>query len=178
MDPPSDALYRLRYRALGRGSPCGPGCLYHCCDPVITCFSIAAHAPLADRLLKALPERRRQIERFAPFLIFEALSLPDLPALPGIDTARPPQGFVQVNLLWRCPHLRDGLCSVYDQPRPSICTGFRHCPEHAAGGFSEERFLELARGYWGLRRRVLECAAGAVGEALARREMKELIFLL
>lgn len=177
---PADAFpvarYRLRYRTFDPGLPCGQGCAYSCCDPVITCFHIEEDH-LAERLAGALGERCRQVLRLAPFLEFQALSLPELPPVAAIDTAPPPPGFVRVNLLWRCPHLSGGLCSVHDQPKPSICTRYVHCPEHSIASLDEERFLELARLYWGLRRRVMEWAAGDVFAALSRREEARNFFL-
>jgi len=172
---------RLRYRRFDPRLPCGAGCLYNCCDPVITCFNIEDGPDLALRLEGVLPERRRDLLQQAPFLEFAALSLPELPETCGIDTARPPAGRLQVNLLWRCPHLEGGLCAIHGQPRPPLCTDYNHCPEQAvartgAGSLAEETFVTLARAYWGLRGRVLACAAATGREALARREMKDKVF--
>jgi hypothetical protein len=175
MDPPGQESFprgylRLRYRAFDPREPCGKGCLYHCCDPLITSFNIKDAPDLPARLERLLEVRRNEIARLAPSLEFGGLSLPQLPAVAGIDTAAPPPGFLQVSLLWRCRHLAAGLCAIYGRPRPIICTRYVHCPEHRAPRLGEEDFLELAEGYWRLRRLVLGSAATTVAGALARRK--------
>jgi hypothetical protein len=176
MEPPEGG-YRRRYQTFDLRRPCGLGCLYNCCDPVITYFNIQEGADLAARLEECLPAECSRIQQMAPFLEFVAVSLPELPAIPGIDTAPPPPGRVQVNLLWSCPHLAGGLCAIHDRPRPGLCTAYVHCPEHFIDELDEERFLELARSYGRLRRQVVACAAPTVEEGLVRRKAKETIFL-
>ena len=175
--PPRESIfpevrYLERYRSFSKcfDKPCGLGCAYNCCDPIIT--SIIMPKAKAERnfqrTLRATEQSLRkdiggdenvlELVGFfvAPSFFRECLVKgPDF----GINIDRT---FLQVYLLFGCPRLNpDGLCSIYNKPgRFNLCSEFKGCPEYCIKEtMPESSFLTLSFNYWLMRKLIIGSSA-------------------
>jgi len=178
--------YRDRYRSFPKlkDVPCGVGCAYNCCDPIITSMIVpraVAEKDLHNTVVRAGENLRHDIEGNLNILAFYGFFVtpfffPDcLVKGPDFGINKDFNRYIQVYALFNCPRLTpEGLCSIYNQERFNLCGEFRGCPEYCIKDSTpESSFLVLSFNYWLMRKLIVVSAASDAAEAIDERKRNE-----
>ncbi len=171
--------YRARYRSFPKvkGTPCGIGCAYNCCNPIIASMVVAKSAAEADLpgTIKAAGENlRKDIEgdlkvlTLCGFFVTPSFFRDCLVNGPKFGINKNSDEYVQVYVLFDCPRLTpEGLCSIYNQKRFDLCGKYRGCPEYCIKDTTPEgSFIVLSFNYWLMRQLIAVSARGSAEEAV------------
>ena len=174
-----ELLYRDRYRSFPKleGVPCGVGCAYNCCNPIITSMVIprtVAEKDLPNTVAAAGENLRKDIEgnlnvlTFYGFFVTPFFFSDCLVKGPDFGINKDFNRYIQVYVLFNCPRLTpEGLCSIYNQERFNLCGGFKGCPEYCIKDSTpESSFLVLSFNYWLMRKLIVVSVARDAEEAI------------
>ncbi len=181
-----ELFYRERYRSFPKlqSTPCGIGCAYNCCDPIITSMIVprtVAEKDLPNTIITAGDNLRKDIEGNLNILIFLGFFVtpfffPDcLVKGPDFGINKNFDEYIQVYVLFNCPRLTpEGLCSIYNQERFKLCGEFRGCPEYCIKDSTpESSFLVLSFNYWLMRRLIAVSISKSAEEAIDEWQRNE-----
>lgn len=163
-----ETAYRERFRSFREqpGKPCGIGCAYNCCDPLITSVILLrdkVSGALSESVKSAGDDLRRDIEgnenvlNLKGYFIAPSFFRSCFEHGPDFGIKSDQKGYIQIYILFGCPNLTlAGLCAIYGAQRFGICEDFKGCPEYRISAeMTESSFVVLAFHYWLMRRLII-----------------------